>query len=246
LSDQGWRQIAAEPAIRVWADAALPAALKALAETDQPLRCGGTWAVGLDLLPNDADGGISGVALPWDRLGLPPEPLHKAQISAIYEGYPRPSAEETEAAFRFRVKRSSAHLDGLLPVGPEKRRMIKEPHGYILGLPLTDGPASPLVLWEGSHLIVQAALRQALAPYPPETWAEVDVTAAYQAARAEVFARCKLVEVPGRPGEAVVLHRHLIHGVAPWMPGVSSGPEGRIVAYFRPLLPSVKAWLLQP
>lgn len=243
---RGWRRIGPHPAIADWARAAHPLAVAALKATDEPSRCGGTWAVGLDLLPNGPDGAVGQVALPWAVLGLAPVALHRAQLSTVHPGYPRPSAEETPAAFRFRQTRDSAHLDGLLPIGPQRRRMVKEPHGWILGLPLTASDASPLVVWEGSHLVMQAALRRALAPHPPQTWDEVDVTEPYQAARAEVFRTCARVELPGAPGEAVILHRHLIHGVAPWAEGATAPPEGRIVAYFRPLMPSVAAWLDAP
>ena len=44
-------------------------------------------------------------------------------------------------------------------------------------------------------------------------------------------------------GGAVLLHRLLIHGVAPWAEGAVAPPEGRMVAYFRPVLPSVEDWL---
>ena len=242
----GWRKIGFSKFIQEWSNAAHPLAIKALSETDDPLRCGGTWAVGLDLLPNDPQGAVGGVPLPWEVLGLQPQPLHRAQLSTVYPGYPQPSAQETEAAYGFRLRRSSAHLDGLLAIGPEKRRMVKEPHAWILGLPLTASDASPLVVWEGSHLVMQAALSRAFAGHAPEAWGDVDITEAYQAARAEVFRTCNRLELPGVPGEAVVLHRHLIHGVAPWAEGATAPPEGRIVAYFRPLMPSVAAWVTAP
>lgn len=240
----GWRRIGPHPLLADWAKAAHPLAVRALRDTDQPLRCGGTWAVGLDLLPNAPDGSIGGVPLPWEVLGLQACALHPAQLSTIHPGYPRPSDEESEAAFRFRLNRDAAHLDGLLPIGPDRQRMIKEPHAWILGLPLTASQASPLVVWEGSHLVMQDALRAALAPHPPELWGEIDITAAYQAARARVFQTCARIELPGGPGEAVLLHRHLIHGVAPWAQGDRAPAEGRVVAYFRPLMDSVRDWLL--
>jgi hypothetical protein len=199
--------------------------------------------VGLEALPNDPDGAVGGVALPWEILGLSPVPLHRAQVSTTRPGYPQPSAAETEAAYRFRLNRDSAHLDGLLPVGPGKRRHVKEPHAWILGLPLNraDAGAAPLVVWEGSHLVMQAALRRTFADRPGD-WSEVDITEAYQAARAEVFRTCARVELPGQVGEAVILHRHLIHGVAPWSPGAEAEDPGRMVAYFRPLMASVREW----
>lgn len=240
---RGWRRVSGHK-IAEWAAAARPIAERAVGESDQAWRCGGTWFVGLDALPNSADGAVGGVALPWAEFGLSPEPLHPAQLSVTRPGYPRQGAEETEAAFRFRLNRDAAHLDGLLPIGPEKRRMVKEPHGWILGLPLNraDAGAAPLVVWEGSHRIIGAALRAAFATCegPPE---DHDITDAYQAARKQVFDTCPRVELPGEPGTAVILHRHLIHGVAPWQDAATADPPGRMVAYFRPLLPSVTDWL---
>lgn len=242
MNRAGWRRVAGHPALKAWADAARdPAAAAVQASTDW--RCGGTWCVGLEALANDPDGAVDGVALPWGVLGLDPMPLHRAQVSTTRAGYPLPSAAESEAAYRFRLNRDSAHLDGLLPVGPEKRRYVKEPHAWILGLPLNraDAGAAPLVVWEGSHLLMQAALSPLLAQ--ADDPAEVDITDAYQAARAEVFRTCARVELPGVPGEAVILHRHLIHGVAPWAAGATAEEPGRMVAYFRPLLPSVTEWI---
>ncbi len=234
-----------DPAILAWARAARVMAVRALSTTDQPLRAGGTWAVGLDLLPNAPDGSVDGVPLPWARFGLRSVALHRAQLSTIHPGYPRPSPEESPAAQAFRRNRDAAHLDGILAVGPDRRRMVKEPHGYILGICLTeaDPGASPLVVWPGSVAILRAALAAALAGHPPERWSEVDVTEAYQAARAEVFRTCPRVEVPMRPGEAVLLHRLVLHGVAPWAEGARAAPEGRITAYFRPVLDRVANWL---
>lgn len=248
MTDPGWRVIGPDGGIARWAKAALPEAVQALRATDQPLRCGGTWAVGLDLLPNASDGAVGGVALPWATLGIAPEPLHRAQVSAVYPGYPQPSVDETPAAFAFRQRRDAAHLDGLLPIGPDRLRMVKEPHGWILGLPLTecDAGAAPLVVWPGSHLILARALRAALSPHPPEVWGEVDVTEVYAKTRAEIFETCPRRAVPARPGQAIWLHRHLLHGVAPWEPGAQAPPEGRIIAYFRPLMNSVHDWLTLP
>ena len=233
------------PAILAWAMAAREAAVSALKSSREPLRSGGTWAVGLDLLPNDAKGTVAGVPLPRAQFGLPDLPRHRAQVSAVYPGYPRPSPEESPAAFAFRRDRDAAHLDGLLPVGPKRQRMVKEPHAYILGLGLTEtGPGTaPLVVWPGSAALLRAALARAFAPFPPETWGDVDVTEAYQAARAQVFRTCPRVELPLQPGEALLLHRHTLHGVAPWAQGATAPPEGRITAWFRPLMVSLADWL---
>lgn len=245
---KGWIRIGPHPAVARWAAAARPVAIAALAASDEARRCGGTWAVGLDLLPNDPSGSIGGAAFPWAALPLAPEPLHCGQLSAIYPGYPQPGPEELPAAARFRLQRDAAHLDGLLPIGPQRARMMKEPHAWILGLPLNHcgAGASPLVVWEGSHEVMRARIAVALAGHPARDWGDLDLSKAYTAARAEVFATCPRVKVPIVPGEASLLHRLTIHGVAPRRSGAEAAPEGRIIAYFRPLLPSVAAWLTQP
>lgn len=243
----GWRRVSGA-GIAAWARAAAPLAEAAVRASTESWRCGGTWFVGLDALDNDARGGVGGAEFPWDEVGLAPTALHRAQVSVVRPGYPQPSPDETDAAFRFRLNRDSAHLDGLIAEGPEKRRRVVEPHRWIVGLPLNaaDAGASPLVVWEGSHEIMGAALLAALRGVPEADWGTVDITAAYQAARKHVFAECARVELPGSPGEAVVLHRLLVHGVAPWAEGARAAGEGRAVAYFRPLMETVAEWLLAP
>jgi hypothetical protein len=241
----GWHRFEADPGLAAWARAALPLAIEALHNSDEPRRCGGTWDVGLDLLPNEPDGSVGGVAFPWAALGLTPQPLHRAQLSAVYPGYPQPSGEETEAAYRFRLTRDAAHLDGLLAVGEGRRRMVKEPHGWILGIPLNDcsDDAAPLVAWQGSAEILRAALRDACGDAPPDTWGDIDVTEAYTTARKRIFDTCRRVELPARPGEATLMHRHVLHGVAPWAATATAPAEGRIIAYFRPVMFSVQEWM---
>jgi hypothetical protein len=241
----GWRRIGHDPRIAAWAAAALPIACRAVGESHEEWRCGGTWFVGVDALPNGPDGAVGGVDFPWSAFGLLPTALHQAQVSVVGPGYPRPWSGEDEAAFGFRLRRDAAHLDGLLPVGPEKRRMVQEPHAWILGLPLNDcgAGASPLVVWEGSHLLMADALRRAFAGHRAAEWGQFDVTDAYRAARAEVFRTCRRIEVPVRPGEATLLHRHLIHGVAAWAEGAEAPAEGRMIAYFRPQMASVAEWI---
>ena len=243
VAERGWRRIGPHPAIAAWAAAARKAALDHLATTTEPWRCGGTWFVGVDALPNSPDGAINGTPFPWDALPLAPEALHPAQLSVIRPGYPQPSPDETPAAFAFRRDRDAAHLDGLLPVGPDKRRMVKEPHAWILGLPLNEATASPLTVWEGSHEILRAALLKALKPHPPETWGDIDITDAYQQARKHIFATCRRIELPAAPGEATLLHRLTLHGVAAWKPQDAAPPEDRMIAYLRPILSGVHSWL---
>ena len=214
------------------------------------LRCAGTWFAGVDVLPNAGDGSVSGVPLAGpalaviDRLGLRPACWHAGQVSVVYPGYPQPREGESAAAARYRMTRDAAHVDGLLPVGPSRRRMLREPHAFILGLPLTDTPAeaAPLVVWEGSHRGIGSALRAAArAAGPPPT--EVDLTEAYQSARRAAFEDCRRVELPARPGQALLLHRHLLHGIAPWR--APADPGGRMVAYFRPELSDAADWLAE-
>lgn len=242
MEGPGWLQIA-HPDILAWARAAWPVARIALAAHADPWRAGGTWQAGVDALPNGPEGTVGGVGFPWSALPLTPVALHPAQLSTCLPGYPRPDGDE--AAHRWRKGRDNAHLDGLIPEGPLRRRCIREPHAWILGLPLTeaDPGASPLVVWEGSHRILREALAQALAPHPPATWPDIDITDAYTAARKRALEICPRRELPARPGEATLIHRLMLHGVAPWAEGAKAEAEGRVVAYFRPLLPSVAAWL---
>jgi hypothetical protein len=245
-SGSGWARIGPDRRIADWAIAAHAAALAVLDASHEPWRCGGTWFVGVDVLPNGPDGALGGVAFPWAALSLEPEPLHQGQLSVIRSGYPQPSPEETPTAFAYRTSRDAAHLDGLLAIGAARARMVREPHGWILGLPLNDATGSPLVVWDGSHEVMRRALQAALAPHPPNAWSDIDLTEAYTAARREVFATCQRIVLPVRRGEATLLHRLAMHGVAAWQPGDEAPPEGRMIVYFRPQLASVADWLTRP
>jgi hypothetical protein len=241
----GWLRFPHDPAIADWAARARPVAKACLAHPEHRarwLRCGGTWFVGVNVFPNDADGAVAEAGVPLlagppvrfisEMLGLTDVALDRAQVSVCLPGYPRPTAGESEAAFRFRRDRYAAHVDGLRRF-ENRRRRLGEPHGFILGLPLTEAPAdaAPLVVWEGSHEIIRRALRARLASIPPGRWADEDVTDAYVAARRECFEVCRRVPVHARPGEAYLIHRLALHGVAPW----AAEEEGeRTIAYFRP------------
>lgn len=251
---QGFLHFPDDDASRAWARHARPFAAAAAQDPAQAhwLRCGGTWFVGVDALPNDATGVVAdgpplaGAAVGFvrDELGLR-LPLHRAQVSICHPGYPRPSPEESEAVYNFRRNRDAAHVDGLLAEGPEKRRYLKEPHAYILGITLTEqsADAAPLTVWKGSHHIMKTMFAEAFAGHAPETWKDIDVTAAYQEARRQVFATCERLALPSAPGEAVLVHRHLVHGVAPWAEGATAAPEGRMIAYFRPEFPAIADWI---
>jgi hypothetical protein len=254
---RGFLRCPAEAAVLRWAEAARPAAVHAVRDPAQAhwLRCGGTWFVGVGALGNDDQGrvgggpALAGQAMDFIRRELNLSlPLHPAQLSVCYPGYPKPSAEESEAAFAFRLKRDAAHVDGLLAEGPDRRRFLKEPHAYVLGVALTDRSpdAAPLTVWEGSHLIMREAFTQALANHAPADWGGVDLTALYQAARRKAFAGCRRVLLPLQRGESVLLHRHLLHGVAPWGADAQAGADGRMIAYFRPEFSSLADWLSAP
>ena len=236
----GYRIDPPTPASRAWAGAARQAAEAVLADPAMQakwLRHEATWFVGVDSLPNAPDGSIGGVPLP--DLGLP-RPLHPAQLSVTWPGYPGRDPSESAAAHRYRRDRDGAHLDGLLAEGPDKRRHLREPHALIVGIALSDVAASPLVVWEGSQEIIRAAFARAFDGIAPADWGAVDVTDAYQAARTQVFETCRRVEVVLPFGGVVTLHRQLIHGIAPWE-GAEEGP--RMMAYFRPLLADIARWL---
>ncbi len=246
FADRGWARFAAEPSVAAWARAAL-AALKGRALDD--LRLGGTWDVGLEALPNDESGAVGGVALAGTAIDAVRAlygdlPLHRAQVSTVFPGYPQPSPDESAAAFAYRRDRDSAHVDGILPIGPERRRMVREPHAYILGLPLTEcgEGASPLVVWEGSHRIMAGAFAEAFRDVTEADRPFTDITDAYHAARREVFADCPRIALHSRPGEAVLVHRLALHGISPWVEEAEAPKEGRIIAYFRPEMTRVGDW----
>ena len=236
MVEAGYTTFDHDPRVARWAQAARGALLS---QDLTPDRCGGTWHVGVDALPNAPDGSIDGVPFegPW---GMRKPRLHAAQVSVIYPDYPRQDQDETDAAFQFRINRCAAHMDGLLPEGPSKRRHLREPHAFILGVPLGDVPDSPLVVWRGSHEVMGAAFAKAFQGIAPNDWGDVDVTETYQAARRLVFEQCQQEEVMVTKGQSVLLHRHLIHGVAPWK---STRREPRLIAYFRPQLADVGRWL---
>lgn len=170
--------------------------------------------------------------------------LDRAQLSACLPDYPRQDAGQSDANHRFRLTRDAAHLDGLLLEGAARRRHLREHHAYILGIPLTDHDpgAAPFVIYEGSHEVIRAMLQTHL-PEDPARWGDVDLTAPYQTARQEVFATCKRVEIHARPGECYLAHRLSIHGVAPWAESARAPVEGRLIAYFRPEMADLVAWL---
>lgn len=235
-----------DPQITAWARAAAPfsdAATQDPQERAKWLRHGETWFVGVDSLPNDHTGAIGGVPLPDRARALWPHGWHAAQVSVVYPGYPRQDPDEADTAHRYRLTRHAAHVDGLVAQGPQKRRFLLEPHAFILGIALDDCAASPLTIWPGSHVIMGAALRDAIGARDPQS---VDITDAYTTARRRVFETIAPVSLPLSIGRAVVLHRHLLHGVAPWDEALAGQNTRRTVAYFRPQYPSAPKGAIHP
>ena len=252
---RGWTRFSHDPLLADWAQTARTAGLQAL--NDPALahwnQCEGTWFVGVDALPNDAEGRIGssgpliGEAVDFLRqlTGRLPE-FPRAQLSVVRSGYPKPRQGEGPGAFRYRQRRDAAHVDGILASGPDRGRFVREPHAFILGVPLnsTDPGAAPLVVWEGSQDIMRKGFLSALAHHPVDHWADVDVTDAYRAARNAVFSSCPRRVLHAAPGEAFLLHPLVLHGISAFDAAASAPPEGRMTAYFRPAFDgSLQDWV---
>lgn len=251
----GWTVFPPEPSVNDWVQHALIDARRALNDPhmQQWYQCANTWFVGLEALNNDPQGRV-GASLPLTGRGVNFatkicggwSPLHRAQVSGVFPGYPKPRAGESDAAFRYRRNRDAAHVDGVLGIGVPKRRFVHEPHAFILGIPLTetDSYAAPLVVWSGSHVIMKQAFMKAFADAGSTSLNQLDVTEVYQSARRQVFETCERVVVHGPPGSVYVVHRLALHGVAPWGETAKAAPEGRLICYFRPPMPGgVRAWV---
>lgn len=256
--EDGYAVYDKDPQILKWVSAAQPLAQAALnddAQLEKWLVCQGSWFVGVDALATGPEGQANEAALDGQvirdlkRQYQVAHPLHKAQLSVVFPGYPKPREGESDAAFRFREKRDAAHVDGLHATGPKRRRHVFEHHAYILGLPINDvsSNASPLVVWRHSHKIVRSWLRKTLLSVGKDTWQTVDLTEEYLAIRRQIFETCERVELAALPGQAVVLHRHTLHGVAPWAETARADSDCRMIAYFRPEIVSSKSdWLELP
>ncbi|WP_424947322.1 hypothetical protein [Candidatus Spongiihabitans sp.] len=263
---RGWRKFKYDGVLAAWVACALPEARKAVGKQENAhwLRCGGTWFAGVNVLPNSASGALSncgplqGAAVEFIRhglgmgLGRSNFDLDRGQVSVCYPGYPQPMESESRAAFRYRRDCDAAHVDGLLAEGAAKRRHLREHHGFILGFPLVDfgADASPFVVWEQSHEIIRAAFRARFKGLAPHRWGDEDVTEIYRRARRNVFAACKRVEIAVTPGQAFIVHRLAVHGVAPWGKSdgksATSGADGRMICYFRPEIGGPLEWLSAP
>ncbi|MCP5088176.1 MAG: hypothetical protein GY952_15395 [Rhodobacteraceae bacterium] len=247
LNSAGWVKFPYDPKLAEWVRQITPAAQACAADPKllaDWLRCDRTWFVGVNCLPNNesgavgASGPLRGNAIDFIKKNVCPEHVNwdRAQISICYQGYPRPWDQESEAAQRFRRTRGAAHVDGLMRGDPSGARKLKELHRFLLGIPLLDVPkgAAPFVVWEGSHERIRAAFLQAYKNHPPDDWPNIDVVEIYKQTRREIFETCRRVEIPAKPGEAYVVHRMALHGMAPWPDDLEGPKEGRMIAYFRP------------
>jgi hypothetical protein len=255
---RGWCRFSYDEALRRWIDETLPDAREAVtsALNAEWHRCGGTWFVGVNALPNDARGAvpggapIAGRAVDFIRseLGMTGFGWDSGQVSVVYPGYPQPEKDESPAAFRFRCERDAAHIDGVLREGPKRRRFLRQYHEFILGIPMvpTTAGMSPVVVWEGSHEIVRSAFREFYGKTSPASWPNQDVTELYRRVRRTIFERCKRVELTAQPGEAYLLHRLTLHGIAPWRADEAAGSDGRMIVYFRPDTGTPESWLCAP
>jgi len=256
--EKGWTRFPVDPVLLDWIEQTLPAARATVSDpaNEQWHRCGGTWFAGVNVLPNDDSGAveggppIAGLAVDFIRnvLGVDGFAWDKAQISICYPGYPKPMEGEPEAGFRFRLYRDAAHVDGLLPEGPQRQRFLREYHGFVLGFPMVDFSegASPFVVWEGSHEVVRETFRSFFGEQPSEDWPNIDVTETYHAVRRRIFETCPRVPVVAKKGEAYLVHRLALHGVAPWAEGAWATADGRMIAYFRPDVGGPTDWLFAP
>lgn len=252
---RGWCRFAADPTLADWVERTRPTARATVAapENAKWWRCGGTWFAGVNVLGNDGSGAVpggpplAGSAIDFIRSGLGLSSLawDPGQVSVCTPGYPKPMPSETDAAFRYRRDKDAAHVDGLVPRGYERRRHLEEPHAFVLGIPMveTSEGASPVVVYDGSHEPVRAAFAERFAGLEPELWPDEDVTEAYHGVRKRIFETCPRTELHARPGEAYIIHRLALHGVARWADDASAGPDGRVIVYFRPVLAEMRAWV---
>jgi hypothetical protein len=251
----GWCQFPSDPRLQHWIDGTMPAIRDCVKAPENAhwLRYQGTWFAGVNALPNDPNGAVSGahpvsgaaVDFIRDHLNFKDLPWDRAQISVCYPGYPMPMTGETEAMHAFRRDRDAAHIDGLLKEGPDRRRYLREYHGFVFGIPVTtySPGASPFVIWEGSHTLIQGWLQETFATREPKTWWDIDLTESYQAIRRRVFQECRRITLAPQPGESFVMHRHCLHGMARWQSDATASADGRIILYFRPPVTDLTGWL---
>jgi len=256
--EKGWCCFKYDKMLMRWIKRVLPCARETVTveQNAKWLRCGGTWFAGVSVLPNAADGSVcaSGaiqgevVDFILNTLGLDGFDWDRAQVSVCYPGYPQSMPGESAAAFAYRRDRDAAHVDGLLPEGPDRRRHLRELHGFIVGIPMVefDPDASPFVVWEGSHQIIRDTFTEVFQDMSADQWGEMDITGVYHQARRKIFESCKRIEIYATPGQAYLVHRFALHGIARWQSGARATPDGRMICYFRPETGGPEGWLFNP
>lgn len=259
LAQKGWHRLSASEELNAWSEVHLSAAQNCMGDKQhkQWWRYQNTWFAGVNALPNDDKGAVG------DKPPLPQslrqlladycqtsiQAMDQGQISALFPGYPQPDPQQSKAANHFRKHHFAAHLDGLVPHGPDRRRLLTEQHSFILGISLTDHPANaaPLMVWPGSHMILQKWLIDHLGSLPESDWCTFDLTQSYQQTRQQILADIQPQAIHLDQGDAYVFHRHMLHGMGSWPPkAVDHNAQGRILAYFRPCWHQPQAWLHGP
>ncbi len=127
----GWCQFEFDPLLFEWVRTALAPARETLHSEQHARwhRYQNTWFAGVNAMPNDGQGAVAGsgplrgraVEFIEAELGLRDFTWDAAQVSVCYPGYPQPMEGESSAKTRFRLDRDAAHVDGLLPLGADRR-----------------------------------------------------------------------------------------------------------------------------
>ncbi len=253
----GWYQFSADDQILGWLESIQTVVGQAIAapQNQHWWRYQGTWFVGVNVLPNDGRGRVNagptltGAAANFLAKYLKADlgAFDKAQLSIVRAGYPQADKHETKAALAYRRDRDAAHIDGLLKDAVAAGRYAREYHHYLWAIALHDGSlcTSPLVVWRGSHRLIQDSFRRFFADKDIESISQYDVSECYAATRKQVFEQCERVALPLQRGQSVVAHRFLLHGTAPWsrsQRGIKQ-TDARGLCFFRPELKDLHRWL---
>jgi hypothetical protein len=157
LRTVGWAKFSVDADLEAWVAHVAPIAAALSqhpAHRAEWLRHGGTWFAGVNILVNDARGRLEqgpelgGMAVECLTALHGPMSLDLGQISVTYPGYPLFDGQESAAAHRYRVNRAAAHVDGLLTIGPERRRFLcMNRINMCLGIPLGSKATRRPALW---------------------------------------------------------------------------------------------------
>lgn len=247
----GYRVFDQEQQISDWIASAIKHAQEALVSPDNRhwYRYQNTWFVGVNVLNNRPDGSIGcgpelgGRAISFIEQSLTNRPIHldRGQISVCFDGYPKKDISEPKTNHAYRLRRDAAHIDGVMKHDGD--RYLVEHHDYILGIAMNmvEAQASPFVVWQGSHRLMQTALCDYLSNYPKDKWRTTPISEVYSQTRKRILNECRRVELALKPGQALVAHRHLLHGTAPWK--AVNETEPRMLCFFRPESMTVEQWL---